>query len=59
MIDKIYCKVLVNCESCGNYVEVYGPFKTEKEAQSFDNYPKDDTIFGMSCLTESIVEVRK
>jgi len=59
MTDEIYCKVLVNCSNCGNDVEVYGPFNTEKEAESFSNYSEEDTISGMSCLTDKVVKIRK
>jgi len=58
MKEYKYCKVLMNCYNCGNDVEVYGPFNTEKEAEKFNDYPEKDTIDGMSCLTKKIVEIR-
>ncbi len=52
-----YCKVMMNCVDCGNDIEVYGPFDTEKEADSFDNY-KEHSINGMTCSDSKVVEIQ-
>lgn len=51
---KIYC----NCENCGHDTEVYGPFKTEEEAEKFSPNEKNHSIAGMTCITEHIEELK-
>lgn len=52
-----FFKVIINCADCGNDVEVYGPFGTEKEADTFDNY-QEKSINGMTCSDSKVVEMK-
>ncbi len=52
-----FCKVVMNCSDCGNDVEVYGPFDTEKEAYGFEDY-QEHSIYGMTCSDTKVVEIQ-
>ena len=47
----------MNCSDCGNDVEVYGPFDTEKEAYGFEDY-QEHSIYGMTCSDTKVVEIQ-